>query len=199
MVKTKNRGLKGIYWGGSNFGNKTTDGKEDEKTKLSFERTDAGVDFDFGEKSPDDEQFNPELDPLVGLPAGRGVRNLDQFMIRTRNGARLFLNDLKDNPLINAWVSTGEDVREEKVSGKLIGDRAYPLRMDYFKHQQKLGLVELRWKKPNGVWETGPGSVISPPRRWARKRSVLKLISPLTTAATDTSGGLRFPRSGSLL
>ena len=162
-VKTEERGLKGTYWGGSNFGNKTTDGKEDEKTKTSFERRDSGVDFDFGEKTPDDEKFGPEMYSIRWegslLTEESGTYEL---MLRTRNGARLFLNDLRDKPLINTWVSSGEDVREEKVSVKLLGGRAYSLRMDYFKHHQKLGLVALRWKVPNGVWEAIPERNLAP-------------------------------------
>ena len=167
VLKTEERGLKGTYWGGSNFGNSTTDGKQDEKTKMSFERRDAGIVFDFGEGTPDDTKFDP------GMFSSRWEGSLlveesgtYEFMIRTRNGARLFLNDTVKTPLINTWVSSGEELREEKVSTKLLGGRAYPLKMEYFKHRQKLGLVELLWKAPNGVWEPIPERSLAPETVW---------------------------------
>ncbi len=167
LVKTEDRGLKGTYWGGSNFGNRTTDGKEDGKTKTSFERKDAVVAFDFGDKTPDDEKFGPEMYSIRWegslLTEESGTY---EFMIRTRNGARLYLNGTRGEPLLNAWVSSGEEIREEKVSVKLLGGRTYSLRLDYFKHHQKLGLVELRWKRPNGVWETIPQRNLAPEMIW---------------------------------
>ena len=166
-LKTEERGLKGSYWGGSNFGNKTTDQKENDKMKVHFERTDAGVNFDFGKGTPDDEKFDPDMFSI----RWEGSLLIEEsgtyeFMIRTRNGARLYINDLWQKEFINAWVSSGKEVREEKVTIKLLGGRAYPLKVEFFKHHEELGLIELKWKSPNGVWEPIPQRNLAPETVW---------------------------------
>ena len=100
-----------------------------------------------------------------------------EFRIKTRNGVRLYLNsDLADgdgnrrddsdakrvNATIDGWVTTGLDIREESASVFLLGGRAYPLNLDYFKYKEKLGFVRFEWKPPHGVWELLAAPYLSP-------------------------------------
>jgi len=100
-----------------------------------------------------------------------------EFRIKTRNGVRLYLNsDLEDGDgnrrddsdakrvtaTIDGWVTTGPDIREESASVFLLGGRAYPLSLDYFKYKEKLGSVRLEWKPPHGVWEVLAAPYLSP-------------------------------------
>ena len=78
-----------------------------------------------------------------------------EFIVRTENGARLWVNDPK-NAFIDAWVTTGPEVREIRKSIFLLGGRAYPLALEHFKFQDKSASIELRWKPPHGVEETIP-------------------------------------------
>lgn len=157
------RGLRANYWGGGNFGNRPTDNKESEKMHSHFGRRDAQVRFDFGERTPQDELLDPEQfsirweGSLIVEETGT-----HDFVIRTQNGARLFMGDLRQEPLINAWVSSGDEVREEKASVKLLGGRAYPVKIEYFKYKEKTGSMELLWKTPSGVLEVIPERNFSP-------------------------------------
>ncbi len=162
-VKSPERGLKATYWGGSNFGDGQTDNKETDKSKVSFERRDGKVSFDFGDRTPDDEKFNPGQFS-IRWEGSLIVEETGQYEIalRTRNGARLFLNDTWETPLINAWVSSGTDVREEKVSVSLLGGRAYPIKLEYFKYKENSASIELAWKTPHGVMEVVPQRNLSP-------------------------------------
>ena len=100
-----------------------------------------------------------------------------ELRIKTRNGVRLYLNsDLGDgdgnqrddsdakraNATIDGWVTTGTEIREESARVFLLGGRAYPLSLDYFKYQEKLGYVRLEWKPPHGVWEVLGAPHLSP-------------------------------------
>src|SRR3989441_3578063 len=124
------------------------------------ERVDRQVTFDFGEGFPDQ------------VPAGtngfaiqwRGSLIADEtgdyeFMLKTPNGARLWVND-DDNPLIDAWVASGK-IDEYKTTRHLIGGRAYPLRLDHFKFKDKTASISLQWKPPHGVQEPVPARNLS--------------------------------------
>jgi hypothetical protein len=100
-----------------------------------------------------------------------------EFRIKTRNGVRLYLNtDLaagdsnrrddsdarRANATIDGWVTTGPDIRDETARVYLLGGRAYPLKLDYFKFMEKLGYVRFEWKPPHGVWEVVRAPFLSP-------------------------------------
>ena len=63
---------------------------------------------------------------------------------------RLAVNDTK-NVLIDAWVSSGPDVRELKKSLFLLGGRSYSLVLEFFKFKDKTASIDLQWKTPHGV------------------------------------------------
>jgi len=147
------------------------------KEQLVLDRQDAALSFDFTDRPPVDginpDQFCIAWSGSLLAPATGWY----EFKISTPNGARLYLNgeaqqdegnkrDDNDSKrqaaLIDAWVSTGETVRESTARVFLLGGRAYPMRFDYFKYQEKNGMVRLEWKAPQGSWEVLAAPYLSP-------------------------------------
>ena len=144
------------------------------KSKRVLEREDKVLDFDFGEGSPVEgikaDQFSIAWNGSLLAPE----TGFYEFKVRTPNGARLYVNsDFKDGDsnarddsgakreatLIDAWVSSGEEVREETAKIFLLGGRSYPFRFDYFKYKDKRGSVRLEWKPPQGAWAVRGGDL----------------------------------------
>ena len=130
--------------------------KEKKRKRTQFERLEAKVAFHFNQDSPDSSklissEFNNRWDGCI-IASETGIY---EFMIKTENGVRLFIND-DEEPLIDGWVSNGPEVREEKKSTYLIGGRAYRLILEHFKFKEKSASVELWWKPPHGVFEIIP-------------------------------------------
>ncbi len=147
------RGLRAAYYDSRNFNRNTN----------AVERVDRQVSFDFGTNAPN------------GEPAGtngfsiqwRGSIIADEtgdydFVLKTPNGARLWIND-DDQPLIDAWVASGK-IDEHTATIRLIGGRRYPLRLDCFKFKDKTASISLQWKPPHGVQEPIPARNLSTAR-----------------------------------
>lgn len=146
------RGLRGVYYNARNF-------KRDKKV---FERVDPKIEFSFGEGSPDAEKLGAEEfsmrweGSLIAEESGEY-----EFAIRSENGVRLWVNN-NETPLIDAWVSSRGDPREETATIRLPAGRAYPLKLDFFKFKDKSASLVLRWKPPHGVWDTIPNGNLHP-------------------------------------
>lgn len=124
----------------------------------TIDRVEPNVAFHYGAGSPDPatlatEQFNNRWDGSLFAPE-TGVY---EFSIKTENGARLWINDTDDSDaLIDAWVSNGPAVREEKKSLFLVGGHAYRLVLEHFKFKEQSASIELWWQPPHGVKEIIP-------------------------------------------
>jgi len=116
-----------------------------------------------------------------------------EFIVKSENGVRLAVNDTK-NLLIDAWVSSGPNVRDEKKSIFLLGGRAYPLSLEFFKFKEKTASIRLLWKPPHGVIETIPQEDLSPER--LRETMVVKTTFPRTIGASATSAARACQRRG---
>ena len=130
--------------------------------KDAIERVDRELRFDFGPGTPD------------GVPAStngftinwRGSLLADdtgdhEIILRTPNGARLWLND-EETPLIDAGVASGQ-LDEHKAKLRLLGGRAYPLRIEFFKSpKDKSAAFALQWQPPQRPLETIPARNLSP-------------------------------------
>ncbi len=144
------RGLRAAYYKSKN---------SDDKKKV-FDRVDRKIGFDFG------EAVDPELKSTNGFSVKwRGSliaeeSGVYEFILKTPNGARLWINDEED-PVIDAWVSGGPN-DEHKAAIRLIGGRAYPLRLDYFMFKEKTAAISLRWKPPHGVEQDIPARNLCP-------------------------------------
>ncbi len=189
---TTETGLKGFYSGQRlpKPGEEAVDTtpKKGIKAKIpnmTIERVDPVLSFHFGADSPEKETM--EADQFKNRWEGSVVAEetgLYEFSIKTENGARLHVNDLSEGQaLIDAWVSSGPDVREEKRTIYLLGGRAYGLLLEHFKFKEKSASIELWWKPPHGVKE------IIPRRALRTDRPKPVMIVDATFPADDSSGG----------
>lgn len=139
-----------------------------------LERIDQEVNFDFGTASPvpgqtEDYEFSIRWEGAISA-ADSGEY---EFVIRTEHAARLWINDL-DQPLIDAWVKSGNDT-EYRASLRLLGGRTYPLLMEFSKAKQGVddsakqkskpkslpASIRLCWKPPRQVEEPVPARCFS--------------------------------------
>ncbi len=145
------RGLKARYYNARNF-------RGDKKV---FDRVDAHVDIDFSEGSPDKDKIGKEE---FSIQWQGGVIAPDtgdyEFCLKTENGARLWVNNNR-TALIDAWVKSGDET-EYRATVRLLGGRAYPIRLDFFKFKEKSASVTLRWQPPHRVEEVIPQRCLSP-------------------------------------
>jgi cytochrome c553 len=122
------------------------------------------IDLQLGADSPAKDQIDPDEfelrfeGSLIAPETGTY-----EFIVRSQNGFRLSIND-REKPIIDAWVSSGDTVREERASLYLIGGRAYYLALDHFKFREKAASLQLLWKPPHGVEELIPNRHLSPER-----------------------------------
>src|SRR5262249_52050799 len=126
------RGLRAIYYNSKNFNDE----------KKAFERIDRQVNFDFAAASPDPEHGTNEFSiqwrgSLLAEETGDY-----EFIVKTPNGVRLWINET-DEPLIDAWVSSGQ-LTEHKATIRLLGGRAYPLKLNMFKFKDKTASIALQ-------------------------------------------------------
>jgi mono/diheme cytochrome c family protein len=136
--------------------------KRKRKERVSFERVDEQVAFKFASESPDPylmrgSEFNIRWDGAILVPE----TGTYEFILKTENGARVWVNDPKD-PLIDAWVSTGPDVREERKSIFLLGGRSYPFSVEHFKFKDRSASIVVLWKPPHGREEVIPQAQLLP-------------------------------------
>lgn len=141
------------------------------------------IDLQLGENSPvpeklDPLEFNLRFEGSLIAPE-TGVY---EFIVRSENGFRLWVNN-RNKTLIDGWVSSGDQVREEKASLYLVGGRAYHLSLEHFKFRDKTASLQLRWKPPHGVEEVIPTRQLSP----ERMREVMIVSTPFP--ADDRSLG----------
>jgi hypothetical protein len=140
---------------------KRDEDKEKQRERERFERVDKQVVFSFGADSPSPglmlpQEFQIRWDGSIYAPETGSY----ELVIRTENGARLWLNN-PQKLLIDGWVSAGGDVREEKKSIFLLGGRHYPLSLEFFKFKDKSASISLLWKTPHGVVEPIPARYLS--------------------------------------
>ena len=186
------RGLKTRYTGKTPYVGELPpvekDGKkrqeQEKRERVAFDRIDERIDFSFGSASPDSkrmrsEEFRVRWEGALLAPE----TGTYEFVIRTENGARLWVNDRK-TAFIDEWVSQGAKVRESKKSLHLLGGRLYPLVVEYFKEKgEKSASIELRWKLPHGVDEIIPASQLLP------VTPTTKFVVTATFPADDSSAG----------
>ncbi|MBN8420634.1 MAG: DUF1592 domain-containing protein [Verrucomicrobia bacterium] len=155
------------------------------RPNYKLDRVDPQVAFHFGADSPDKEKMEAEQfqDSWTGSIVAEDT-GVYEFILKTENGARLWINDMSETGvLIDAWVSAGPTVREEKKSLFLVGGRAYALRLDHFKFKEQSASIELWWKPPHGVAEIIPQHAL----RTDRPRELL--IVSTSFPADDRSVG----------
>jgi mono/diheme cytochrome c family protein len=126
-----------------------------------FERVDPTVDFSYGEGSPDTEKIQPEEFAVAWSGSVFAPETGDyEFVVDTENGMRLWVND-RDKPIIDVTVKSG-DQTEYRQSIRLLGGRAYPLRLEIHKSKsEKTAFIHLKWKPPHQADEVIPARCLS--------------------------------------
>jgi cytochrome c553 len=158
------RGLRGEYFKSRRF-------RDDDRV---LDRTDAGVDFDFGTASPAGEKLDPHEFSIRWMGSVLAPETGEyEFAVRTDHAARLWVND-NTRPLIDAYVKSGNDL-EHRAALFLIGGRAYPLRLEFSKAKQGVddsaknkgkpppkASIALQWRLPGRTTEAIPARNMTP-------------------------------------
>ncbi len=136
--------------------------KRPRRDQTKIERTDAVVDFDFGEASPHEEigveEFSIRWQGSV-LAEETGEY---EFIVETPNAVRLWVNGNDENhALIDAGVRSGDDT-VFRASIRLIGGRAYPIRLEFYKIKEPTAFVRLKWVTPHHAETLIPARNLSP-------------------------------------
>ncbi len=160
-----NQGLRGEYFKARSF----------QGNARAFERADPVVAFDFKDKSPDDEKMEPHEFSIRWEGAVTAPDTGEyEFIIRTDQAARLWINDLKQ-PLVDNWVQSGKDT-EHRESIFLLAGRTYALRLEFSKAKQGVddkkakdkppapASISLEWQRPHRVAEVIPARCLSTSR-----------------------------------
>jgi mono/diheme cytochrome c family protein len=145
----------------------------EDKGKIT-QRVDPGVWFDFKDGAPTPGDYDPHTF-CIRWRGGLMVPETGdyEFIVRSEHAFQLFVNDPR-KPVIDAMVRSGKD-NEFKVLVPLIGGRAYPLRLEFFKStqgvddsekQKKLppapASIRLAWKRPHLSEEPIPARALVP-------------------------------------
>ena len=144
------RGLTGTWYKARGYNNK----------QKAFDRVEGPVDFNWGAGAPEGEGF--KADEFSARWRGSlftAETGTYEFIVKTENGIKLWVNSEK--PILDAWVSDGQ-MKEHRVSLRLLGGRAVPIALDFFKWKDKTASIELRWKPPHGVEEIIPRTQFMP-------------------------------------
>jgi cytochrome c553 len=140
-----------------------------------IDRIDPVVQFDFGVTAPEPADKFKAYDFSIRWEGSILAPETGEyeFVVRTENGARLWINDPR-RPLIDAWAKSGIDT-ENKGTIFLLGGRSYTLRLEFTK--AKIGVddsdklkvipkvkasVALLWKPPHGTSEVIPARQLMP-------------------------------------
>ena len=146
-------GLKASYFNNRNLS----------QNKQTVNKINESINFDYGSASPypNNENFKQEEFSMrwIGSVFAEETGN-HKFIISSENGVRLWVNNM-DLKLIEGWVSSGQR-RELTGTVRLIGGRAYPIKIDYFKYKSKSASVKLEWHPPHGSRQVLPSRNLSP-------------------------------------
>ena len=152
----KERGLRARYY------------KTRQEKDPILERVDPQINFDFKTAAPlpeqdDPYQFKMNWNGSLFAPDSGEY----EIILRTDQGATLWLNDMQ-TPFIDARIQSGNS-NEYRATIHLLGGRAYPLRLDFFKgvtgvdNLKKLkekplqnAFLSLNWKMPKRAEEPIP-------------------------------------------
>ncbi|MEZ6055640.1 MAG: DUF1592 domain-containing protein [Planctomycetaceae bacterium] len=124
------------------------------REKRVIQRVDPTINFQFGSEGPG-EKINKEEFSITWhgsiTPPETGYYD---FILKTENAGRLYINNTS-TPLIDASVKSGDET-EYQQSIRLLGGRAYMLKLEYFVFKQKTASIALWWKPPHRAAELIP-------------------------------------------
>ncbi|WP_165219884.1 DUF1592 domain-containing protein [Aquisphaera insulae] len=139
-----------------------------------IDRVDPSIQLDFGVNLPGDpktigHRFAARWEGSVMAPETGDY----EFIVRTEHSVKLWVNDPR-KPLIDRWVKSGHDT-EFRETIRLLGGRAYPIRMEFSKGKQgekdgkkdpdpppTKASIALLWKPPQQAVEVIPAVYLRP-------------------------------------
>jgi hypothetical protein len=139
-----------------------------------LERKDPEVQFDFGTMGPIPDKFDPHHFSIrwEGSVLAPDTGEYE-FIVRTEHATRLWVNSDRQ-PLIDAWVKSGNDTEYRGVITLLAG-RTYPLRLEFSKSTQGVddsaqkkgkpapkASIALLWRRPKQEPEIIPERCLLP-------------------------------------
>ena len=139
-----------------------TDNNDKVEDRITVDRIDPTIDFDFGEASPIPEKLSPKNFALIwsGSLYAPETGNYD-FRIETHNGVRLWLND-PEEPAIDEIV-VSNDVEGWGTTAYLLQGRRYFFKVMLTKKElDKTTAIRVKWKHPFGAEEVIPPRYFSP-------------------------------------
>ena len=167
----KERGWRAYYYGDFKYNEREKFRKE--KKKDRFECHDPRINFDYGTGIPQHpeakefiaERFSVRWEATI-IPEQTGEY---EFVIRTRNGATLWVNENDHNDegtvkTIDGHVAPNNELREISGRAWLIGGRPHPVRLEFFTYKEDKATIELLWKPPHGSLQIIPQHNVSPDR-----------------------------------
>lgn len=174
--------------------------------RKALARTDRSVNLDLGQQAPlpgmKADQFAIDWTGSVLAPDTGEYA----FRLTTPNGARLYVNTpvaageevaaeegpLGRAPTIDLYVSSGQ-TRSAEAQVFLLGGRAYPLRLNFFKFKDKSASLRLEWRPPGGVWSAIPAELLSP--RVSTRTDILSVDLPPDDASLGYERGTGVSRA----
>jgi hypothetical protein len=148
----KERGLNAEYF-------KTRRFRGNERVQ---QRIDPRVAFDFGTEKPHKDV--PKAEEFSIRWQGSVIADETgeyEFSIKTELGARLWVNNY-NKPLIDQWVASQGRPQTHTATIRLLGGRAYHLRLDVLKYKDPSASISLEWKPPHKAREVIPRRHLSP-------------------------------------
>ncbi len=146
LVNTKENGLRAKYY--------EAEGTNERKRKVT-ERVDRRIVHDFGNRAPvkgmEADKFSIYWEGSI-IPRESGWY---EFFVRSPNGFVLRVNQPRGLATLEEKVSPGM-IREVSAKIFLLGGRAYPISLDFFKFNDPQASIELMWKTPIGEKEYIP-------------------------------------------
>ncbi len=173
------RGLRAQYYNDRRF-------RGDQR---KIDRVDATVDQNFGTGSPgkdiETEAFSIRWEGSLIVESSGEY----EIGVRTENGFQLWVNGTGE-PFVDGYVAAGPEPVLRSARQSLLGGRAYPLKLEYFKFKGKTASVQLMWKPPHKTWEVIPERHLTP------DRTTPTLVIQTPFPADD--GSLGYPRGTSV-
>ena len=119
-----------------------------------IERVDPFVNFDFGDKGPTLGKYDAHVFAILWQGSVLAPDTGEyEFVVKSENAARLYLNN-EQVPFVDGSIKSGNQ-NEFRGTIFLLGGRAYPLRLEFYKANQGVDDTEKQKNKPPGHASVG--------------------------------------------
>lgn len=145
--------------------------KMNDRKKELAKRIDPNINFNI-ESDHGIKDIDPKAHAIFWtgslVPKESGIYS---FRATTPNGVRVFINEMerekfyggethRKTAFIDAWVSSGNQMRSVEASIFLLGGHPIPIYIDFVSYKEKKSSLQIEWKPPHGKWEPIPTRVL---------------------------------------